>query len=224
MAVNPLGNGYTSGSSNSLSFNYSCHSGSDRKLLVAVTINATTPTISSVTYDGASLTQWFSTIQGIMRTSLYYLDDEDFPVSPGSYSVASSTGGTNPKMTIAVLEIENAVQGSLGSTASDGVDDGTPIDVSVSPTTDGALVFCWSGRSGESAIDTVISGTETYIYDDLEFDYAAFEAAYIIRESMMTCSCVVDISSANDLIASAVAVNTTEDPYSNDALFFGAGF
>lgn len=223
MAVGILGTDYTYGSVNNISLNYTSHSGNNKKMLAAVTVRATTPTISGVTFNSVGFSSWFSYIQGDVRTSLYYLDDSSFPSTPGSYTLGCSTGGTNPKVTLTMMEIEDAVQGAIAGTGAGGSSDGTPVDVSVTPTTEGSLVFCWSGRGAALGIDTTMDGSETYIYDDLIFDFSGFDAAYVVHQPPWKCSCVVDISSANNLVAGAVAVDTTVDPFSTSGLFFGGG-
>ena len=223
MAVSVLGTGSDYGSSNSIAFNYTCHSGSNRKLLVAIAIRATSPEILAVGYNSIALTFEFSTTVGDLLTYFYRLDDASFPGTPGSYILASSTRGTDPKVAMAVIEVSNAEQGSIvGDVGSSS--DGSPIDVSLYPETFGSLVFCWSCRAGASTISTTMTGTETYIRDDLAFDYFTFEAAYVVHEHAGACSCIVDISSANNLLAASIVVETTEDPYPTNGLFFGLGF
>lgn len=222
MAVSVLGSRSGSASANSILFSYTCHSGTDRKLLVAVTIRATTPVISGVTYNGVSLSLGFSNIQGDVLTAFYLLDEAVFP-SVGSHALSTSTSGTNPKMAVFLLEVGDAIQGQpQGNTDKSG--DASPLDVSITPPTQGGLVFCWSGRSGASTIDTVMTGTEVYIEDDLAFDFSTFEGVYVLHNAAGRCEASVDISSSSNLVAGAVAIGTTVDPYPNNGLFFGAGF
>lgn len=226
MAVGTLGTGHDADSANSISFSYTSHSGTNRKLLAAVVLRATSPVISGASFDGASMNLSFSYVNGIVRTSFFYLDDVDFPSTPGTYTFATTTTGTDPRMAVFVIEVEDAIQGSSFAANANGSSDGSPVDVTVTPSTDGGLVFCWSGRVGASAIDTAMDGTETYIPSDdyYVFDFSAFEAAYTEDAYAVPCSCIADISSANDIVAGSVAIGTTVDPFSADTQFFGAGF
>lgn len=112
-----LGTGgpFTAQSPNSsISGSYTCHAGTNRKLLVCTTSEEDpVRACNSVTYNSVNLTQIGSEYtHGANTVSWWYLDDADFP-TPGSYTVQANYSGSVDPGVLCVIEIENAKQGSL---------------------------------------------------------------------------------------------------------------
>lgn len=93
------------------SFDYTCSAGSNRKLIAFVNKDDS-DTISSITYNSVAFTPIGATGSGSLVTYAYFLDEEDFPVTPGSYTVQATATGTLDG-SISVFEFSNAKQGAV---------------------------------------------------------------------------------------------------------------
>lgn len=96
---------------------YSCSAGENRKLLVAAGAENSTGNINvnSVTYNGVGLTKIVEVDHSSPYNNLawFYLDNADFPSTPGSYTVQANFSATVRPGIVMVIEITGAKQGSV---------------------------------------------------------------------------------------------------------------
>jgi hypothetical protein len=120
MAIAYLGSGSGSRGSGTtdLTISYTCHSGTNRKIIVFITYADDTATnkIASVKYNGVSLTflntQQLNNTMGMYNNgNLYYLDDANF-ASPGAHNLVADVTEDISCIIMGVIEISGATQGN----------------------------------------------------------------------------------------------------------------
>ena len=103
-----------------LTFAYTCHAGTSRKLIVFVSgRSAATPTIGGVTYNGNAMTEITSraSASGLLKQWAFYLDDADMPAS-GAANVVVDVTDTSLALYAGVVELDEATQGAVDAFAS----------------------------------------------------------------------------------------------------------
>jgi hypothetical protein len=108
--------GYSTLYGASISGSYTCHAGSNRKLLVAAGAeDVPIGDVDSVTYNGVNLTKIAEVDHSIPYNNVawFYLDDADFPLTPGSYTLQVNFSDAVYPGHMMVIEIENAKQGAV---------------------------------------------------------------------------------------------------------------
>lgn len=117
MAWNNLGGTKTSTESTpaTTTVAYTCHAGTigNRKLFVH-TVNTTGAMTTAPTYNGVSLTEeaGAQSLHGSICAQTWYLDEANFPGTPGSYNVVVTWLITTARGRVAVDEYEGLVQGA----------------------------------------------------------------------------------------------------------------
>jgi len=172
--------------------------------------------ITSVTYNSVSLEYIDAAFAASTKAYAYYLDEEDFPLTPGSYTVqANSSGSVRAAMT--VIELENCRQGAVDS------DDPSTISASFLIGSVNVANGAWivAGSACEALV-TITQTTGTTIYStDMgsQFEYCF---GYEIQTSAGTGTVRHNISvTPFEFCMMAVAVQPID---ASRALFFGAGF
>jgi len=128
--------GYTTASGASVSGSYTCHAGSNRKLLVAAGGEYVSGGINvdSVTYNGVNLTKIneYDHPTPNNNISWWYLDDVGFPSTPGSYTVQANFNVTASPGLMGVLELSGAKQGIVDADASSNAASTTTLTTNIS--------------------------------------------------------------------------------------------
>lgn len=115
MAISLLGNnGYGPTEGNPISGSYTCHAAviGSRKLIVWVAGEvAGGADVNSVTYNGVSLTKYQEDDSGINPMAMFFLDDDNFPTTPGSYTLEATFSTSMSPGFMMVIELDGAAQG-----------------------------------------------------------------------------------------------------------------
>lgn len=155
--------GYSAMSSTQVTGSYTCHAGSKgkRKLLVAVggeNIGSGFD-VNSVTYNSVSLTKIneYDHTTPYNNIAWFYLDEGNFPSTPGSYTIQATFDVTiNPGM-MAVLEIDGAKQGDVDDDASSQGTTTTSLNTNITTQSDKSWV-CGAIITGDMNTFTPQSG------------------------------------------------------------------
>lgn len=215
---------YASETDTPYNVSYTCHAGSNRKLLVGFALEYGGYD-DGVTYDGVSLTFISRQDAGLIKVSWYYLDDADFPSTPGSYTLSCSTteSGAEAKC-IMVLEVSGAEQGAVDD------DDGTTIEGTDTITTSvdtlvngswivGAIVCrddgTWTADSGQTILDQTsgLPGASSYAYGYEEIPSSGTENMQWVGDA-----------SKNRIAQRLIAIAPAEVSEGGNAVIMGTNF
>ena len=130
--------GYSTTSGTSVSGSYTCHSGSNRKLLVAAggEYIAGGLNTNSVTYNGVALTKIMEADHSTPYNNMawFYLDEASFPGTPGAYTLTANFSGTANPGHMMVIELSDASQGAPAAYNSSEASSATSINTTISTT------------------------------------------------------------------------------------------
>ena len=171
MSVSLLGNDLFVGTgSATVSGSYTCNAGANRKLLVWCSSENAGGGIdvSTVTYNGVALTKVQNDVFGFNQLAFFYLDEADFPTTPGSYTLAATfTAAADPGF-VSVLELEDALQGAPSTYSYTSIASSASINQNVTTQTEGGALCCglvggstgwtFSGASGQTILDQADGG------------------------------------------------------------------
>lgn len=126
--------GYSVASGTAVSGSYTCHTGTNRKLLVAVCAEQSAGlNVNSVTYNGVSLTKIMeidhSTTYNVV--AWFYMDDSSFPSTAGTYTLQANFSGTAYPGMLMVMELGGAEQGAPDAYASSETSSSATISTSI---------------------------------------------------------------------------------------------
>ena len=154
--INLISQSSSSGASVSgLTWSHTAGSGGNRKLIVGVSVEQPSPgseTVSSVTFDGVSLTF----VQGVtiftnhvQRVELWYLDEADIPTT-GSGTMVVTMPGSTREMNAGAITLSGVLAGPPEATATNTNANTASITTGITTLTDGAWLVdvVGSGNSG----------------------------------------------------------------------------
>jgi len=123
---------------------HTCSAGSNRKLIVFASGERMGATdITGVTYNGQALTKVTEIDLGTTYQnchSAWYLDDADFPGTPGAYNVVASYSDSVSNGIVHIVELNNAAQGDPEAYNTSTASSTTTISTSVTTQNDGSLI------------------------------------------------------------------------------------
>lgn len=223
MAISVLGSGYELGSDYTQNLSYTCHSGSNRKLIAWVTQETSSVSPSAtVTYNGVSLTEISSEFprdDGDLFVTFFYLDEASFPGTPGSYTLSNTTDFATRKV-MGVIELDGAVQGDVHATTDDYIASSTSLTDSIATTEDDTVVV--SAGCGSSSSSTLTQMQSVALYESYYSGTSAHCAGYTIRSSSGTQGVNIYASPAMELMSGAVAIAAAGTEYSDDITGFSS--
>lgn len=161
MAISKLGSDSVLQSGvNQIVLSYACNSGDDRKLLIGTAAeSSTSETINSVTYNNGPMTGLIrARLGGFNHVSLYYLDDDDYPSTPGSYNATVQWTGTVWPGMVFILELEGAAQGDPEADSDNYLTSVSELDLDLTTLTNGAWLV-GQVSTGQTTTFTLDSGT-----------------------------------------------------------------
>jgi len=129
---------------------YTCHSGSNRKLIVWVGGEVGGGSnVNSVTYDGEPLTKYQEDDGGTHNNiAMFYLDEADFPSTPGSYTLTATFSETMAPGFVMAAEISGASTGDPTAYEHNYVASSDTNNDSITTTADGSWIFSCVGVGG----------------------------------------------------------------------------
>ena len=145
MAISVGTSAQGSASSTTVTVPYTCTTGTDRKLLVGAggEYNGAID-VSSATYNGQSLTKVIEEDVGTGYTAnsaIFYLDDEDFPGTPGQYDLVVTFSQATWNM-VHVVQIDGAAQGDPeAQNSSENGSSPSSLSTTITTQTADALIF-----------------------------------------------------------------------------------
>jgi len=147
------------GSGTSLTVSHTFTAGSNKKLIVFTGgEDGSAFTVTGVTYNGTALTKILEDIEVRNVSSAWYLDDEDFPSTPGAYNVVASYDADVNDSFTHVVGLQGAKQGAVDASASSTEGSSpTAIETDITTTTaDSVILGGVSDAAGGSnlAVDT----------------------------------------------------------------------
>lgn len=201
------------------SFDYTCNSGDNRKMIAFVMVEDA-DSVTALSYNSQPFEYVGIGAYGSSKSYCFYLDEESFPTTPGSYTIQSTTSGS-VRAAMTVLELENCKQGAV---TFDNASTGSLDYLIASVVTENEGVWVVGGSICEATVAiTQFQGTLVF-EDDMgsQFEYAM--GYRITTDSSSPQSIRHDISTGGyDFGLIAVAVEPIVD---NKRAFFigGAGF
>jgi hypothetical protein len=161
MAISLLGNDQYSGdaSGSTLSGSYTCNAGSNRKLIVWVGGESTSGvTVNSVTYNGTALTKYQEDDGGFNCVAMFYLDESDFPSTPGAYTLEAtySASDVSPRI-MQVAELAGASSGDPSAYEHQYLTSVTENNDTITTTADGSWILSCAA-AGQNGTFTADSG------------------------------------------------------------------
>jgi len=131
------------GSGTSLTVSHTFTAGSDKKLIVFTGgEDGSAFTVTGVTYNGTALTKITEELAVRNVSSAWYLDDEDFPSTPGAYNVVASYDSDVGDSFTHVVGLQDAVQGAVDAYASSSeTSTPTSIETDITTTEDDSLIL-----------------------------------------------------------------------------------
>ena len=129
--------------STSITVSHTFTAGSNKKLIVfAGGEDGGAFTVTGVTYDGKALTLITSDIEVRNVCSAWYLDDADFPSTPGAYNVVASFSANVNVPAAHVIGLQDAVQGAVDAyNSSTEGSSPTGIETTITTTEDDSLII-----------------------------------------------------------------------------------
>jgi hypothetical protein len=161
MAISLLGNtSFGPTDSTAVGGSYTCHAATtgNRKLIVWVAGEiAGGANVNSVTYNGVSLTKYREDDSGINPMAMFYLDEANFPTTPGSYTLTATFSTAVSPGFVMVLELDGAAQGDPSAYEFQALTTTNANNDSITTTADGSWI-CSLVCTGDPGTFTATSG------------------------------------------------------------------
>lgn len=139
-----VGSSQGSANSNTVTVSHTFSAGTNKKLVVFASGEYIgTWSVTNVTYNGVALTQVrdeFSS-PAYNGVSAWYLDDADFPGTPGAYNVVVTYDQTMADGVVHVVELDNAAQGAPEASNWSTINSSTTISTSITTVNDNSLIL-----------------------------------------------------------------------------------
>lgn len=145
------------------SWSHTIGSGSDRLLIVEITIEDTAgTTITGVTYNSTAMTLVTSKAEGSNYASMWYLLDASLPTT-GAYTVEATASDAVTEWESAAKSYADIKQQAAEATATNSVNTGTTVDTNITTITNNALlVECVCSSVGAQTFTPDDGQTERY--------------------------------------------------------------
>lgn len=156
---NTSNNGTTSGSK-TWPHTLTADTGTDRILLVVVSIEQSSPNISAATYNGQSMTLAVSATETPNQTAIFYLLEADLP-GAGTYTIAITTNETNPDNDVAcAISLSGVKQEAPEDTNSQTTTSSSGLSTSITPSDGAWVIEAYQSSNAPVTLDPASSQTE----------------------------------------------------------------